>query len=262
MAAAVGSCVKSELLLAGSTVTMLKGGSGRPVLILHHETGNPGWLPFYELLASRFVVTVPSMPGFDHSERPDWMGSVRDLAILLHLFLDRQTASDVTLIGLGFGGWVAAEMATMNQDRFLRMVLVGAPGVQPREGQIYDQFLVNHTEHLHTCFHDSANFDALYGGEPPLDQLEQWELNRETTARIAWKPYMFNRSLPTLLPEVRIPTLLVWGDHDQIVPLDCGHRYLEALPDARLEIVAGAGHFVEIEQPAELDRLVGEFLGG
>jgi pimeloyl-ACP methyl ester carboxylesterase len=51
----------------------------------------------------------------------------------------------------------------------------------------------------------------------------------------------------------------VWGRDDRVVPLECGERYAKALPNARLSVVDNAGHFVEMEQPDQLARLIGDF---
>jgi pimeloyl-ACP methyl ester carboxylesterase len=69
---------------------------------------------------------------------------------------------------------------------------------------------------------------------------------------------MFSLELRHLLGEVRVPTLVVFGAEDRLVPLDVGHQYVELLPDARLEVVADAGHWVDLEQPDVLHRLISE----
>jgi pimeloyl-ACP methyl ester carboxylesterase len=79
------------------------------------------------------------------------------------------------------------------------------------------------------------------------------------TFRIAWKPYMYSPTLPHLLGAVATPTLVIWGARDQIVPRECGERYVKSLADARLEIVESAGHFVDMEKPDELASLVWHF---
>jgi pimeloyl-ACP methyl ester carboxylesterase len=80
------------------------------------------------------------------------------------------------------------------------------------------------------------------------------------TFRIAWKPYMYSPTLPHLLGGVATPALVVWGRHDGIVPRECGERYAKSLSNARLEIVDGAGHFVDMEKPDELAALVARFV--
>ena len=82
------------------------------------------------------------------------------------------------------------------------------------------------------------------------------------TARLTWKPYMFNRRLPHLLQEIQTPTLLVWGSDDRIVPMAVARAYEAALPNAGIEVVADSGHLVDMEQPERLAALVAAHLGG
>jgi pimeloyl-ACP methyl ester carboxylesterase len=166
----------------------------------------------------------------------------------------------VSLVALGFGGWVAAEIASMSPRAFRRLVLVGAMGIKPMRGEILDQALVSYIDYARAGFDDPAAFARLYGTEPPTSVLEQWDLNREMTFRIAWKPYMYSQTLPHLLGGVRVPALVVWGAGDRIVPRECGEQYVRALPEARLAIVEGAGHFVEMEQPDALAKLLIDFM--
>lgn len=252
---------ESFLEVAGGKLQMLKAGSGRPILILHHDIGNPGWLPFYDELSHDFTVHVPSHPGFGKSDRPEWMRTVRDLAIVYHWLLADLKLDLLAVVGLGFGGWIAAEMATMCHHGISQMVLVGAMGLLPKGGEILDQFLINTIDYVRTGFQNQHCYVELYTAEPTLDQLEQWEINREMTSRIAYKPYMYDQTLANLIGSVRAPTLIVWGKQDRIVPIVCGQQYRDAIAGARLETME-CGHFAEIEKPSELARLVRDFVGG
>jgi pimeloyl-ACP methyl ester carboxylesterase len=245
--------------LPSGPLHVARSGSGTPLLLLHHDIGSLDRLPFYDALAQRFTVIRPSHPGYDKSERPAWMRSVRDIAIVYQALMAEFGLRDVTLVGLGFGGWIAAEMATMAPRGFSRLVLVGAMGIKPEHGEIADQALLSYIDYVRLGFSDQAVFDRLYGADTPTPQLEQWDLNREMTFRIAWKPYMFNPTLPHLLGAVQSSALVVWGRKDRVVPLECGERYVKALPNARLEVIDDAGHFVEMEQPEPLARLIGGF---
>ena len=133
-------------------------------------------------------------------------------------------------------------------------------GIKPEQGAIADQALLSYIDYVRLGFADADAFARVYDAEPATAILEQWDLNREMTFRIAWKPYMYNPTLPHLLGGVATPTLVVWGRDDRIVPLECGERFAKALPHARLEIVERAGHFVDMERPDELARLVGAFV--
>jgi pimeloyl-ACP methyl ester carboxylesterase len=251
---------ESFVEVAGGKVHLLKGGTGEPLLILHRDVGNPGWLPIYDQLAQRFTVYAPSHPGFDKSERPDWMRNVRDMAAVYLWLLKDLKLHSLSLMGLGFGGWIAAEMATMSHQQFKKLVLVSAMGIQPTRGEIMDQFLFYTTDYIGAGFHDPRNMEQLYGAEPDVEQLVTWEINREMTTRIAWKPYMFNQALPVLLRGVDTPTLIVWGKEDKIAPVNCGERYMQALPHAQFVVLNQCGHFVEIEKAEDLAKLSLEFL--
>jgi pimeloyl-ACP methyl ester carboxylesterase len=241
------------------TLRLRKGGAGEPVLVLSHDIGSLERLPFYDALAQRFTVYLPSHPGYDGSERPDWMRNVRDMAVTYQLLLASIGVPNVTLVGLGFGGWIAAEMATMSPASIRRLVLVGAMGVKPVHGEIFDQAIVSYIDYVRAGFEDQGAFDRLFGADPPTSLLEQWDLNREMTFRIAWKPYMYNPTLPHLLSGVRTPALIVWGRGDKVVPLECGEAYARLLPRSRLAVVEKSGHFVDMEQPEALGKLVMEF---
>ena len=256
---------RSEARPAGIPLQLARAGAGRPVLVLHHDTGMPERLEFTDALAARHDVVVPFHPGFGVSARQDWMRHPRDLAVMYQALLADLGGPPPVVVGLGFGGWIAAELASMAPAALHRLVLVGPMGIKPPPGDtggdIMDQALVNYIEYARAGFSDQAAFDAVYGAEPSVDQLEQWDICREMSFRIAWKPYMFSHALPHLLGGIRAPSLVVAGAEDRVVPVSAAEAYAARLPGARLEIIAGCGHCVDMEQPARLARLVNEFIG-
>jgi pimeloyl-ACP methyl ester carboxylesterase len=231
------------------------------LLVLHHETGTLDRLPLYDALAAHYDVLVPHHPGYSRSQRPEWMRSVRDIAVIYRGLLNELGLQKAALVGLGFGGWIAAEMATMAPGDLSHLVLVGAMGIKPPVGDILDLAITGYIDYARAGFHDQKAFDRVYGAEPTNDQLEMWDICREMSFRVAWKPYMYSQTLPHLLGAVRAPALLVWGDEDKVVPQSAAKRYLEALPNARLEIVKRCGHCVDMEQPEALAKLVTDFIG-
>jgi pimeloyl-ACP methyl ester carboxylesterase len=247
--------------LAGTKLHVSRAGKGKPVLVLHHETGTLDRLPFYDLLAAQYDVIVPHHPGYSRSARPEWMRSVRDIAVAYRGLLSDLKVANATLVGLGFGGWIASEMAGMAPADLSKLVLVGAMGIKPPQGDILDLAITGYLDYARAGFHDQKAFDKVYGAEPSIDQLEMWDICREMSFRIAWKPYMYSQTLPHLLGAVRVPSLVVWGDDDKLVPISAGRRFLSALPDARLEVVKSCGHCVDMEKPEALAKLVTDFIG-
>jgi pimeloyl-ACP methyl ester carboxylesterase len=248
-----------EIVLAGSKLQVMRAGSGRAVLVLHHDIGSPERLDFYDALAEKFDVIIPNHPGYGRSERPQWLRSVREIGAIYQALLATLGVERAALVGLGFGGWIAAEMAVAAPRDFDRLVLVGAMGLKPPEGDIFDQALVSYIDYARAGFHDQQAFGRVYG-EVSTDQLVDWDLCREMSFRVAWKPYMYSQGLPHLLGGVQVPALVVWGDDDRIVPKSAGALYAERLPNARFETVRGAGHCVDMEQPQALAALVVPFI--
>ena len=203
---------------------------------------------------------VPHHPGWGRSPRPEWIRSVRDLAAIYRGLLAELGIEQAALIGLGFGGWIAAEMATMAPGDVARLVLVAPMGIKPSEGDILDQAIISYIDYARAGFYEQKAFDRLYGAAPSTEQLEAWDIAREMCFRIAWKPYMYSQTLPHLLASVRAPALVVWGDKDRVVPLSTANRFLQSLPNAKLEVVKDCGHCVDLEQPKRLADLVTPFI--
>ena len=249
---------------AGIDVEVRRGGKGPPLLVIHGELGVPGWLDAYECLAASFDVIVPSLPGYGRSSRPDWIMGVRDLAVWITWFArDMGLPTPLNVIGCSLGGWVAAEIATVAPQFLNKMVLVGAMGVKPEAGEIFDYFLDSGRTGLRRAFHQpdtSAEYAKYYGKEWTGEEEERVEQHREMTCRVAWKPYMHSLTLPSLLPSVRTPTLIVWGRQDAIAPLNCGELYRRSIANSRLIEIDGCGHMPEMEQPEQFVSTVRYFL--
>jgi len=249
---------------AGIKLHIIKGGTGQPLLLLHDEMGHPGWLRYHAALAQHYTLYIPLHPGCGQSDHLDWVMNMRDLAFWYLDALDELGLGQVPVIGGSLGGWLAAAMAAMCPQQFKRLVLVGAMGVRPPVGEIFDMFLVVSREYLRASFADPANTaeaQQLYGSDPTPEQTEVWESARELASLLGWRPYMHDPSLPHVLRRLRkLPTLIVWGRQDAIVPLSAGEAYHRAIPGSQLMVLDHCGHRPEIEQADEFVRVVREFL--
>jgi pimeloyl-ACP methyl ester carboxylesterase len=249
----------STVDIAGLKLHFSRGGSGAPALVLHHDIGTLDRLAFYDLLAAHHDVVVPHHPGWGKSERPQWMRHPRDISAIYATLLGNLGLSGVSLVGLGFGGWIAAEMASQAPTAYRRLVLVAPMGIKPPEGDIADQAIVSYLDYPQSGFHDRAAFVRNYG-DVTTDQLEAWDIAREMSFRTAWKPYMYSQTLPHLLGGVKSPALIIWGDDNRIVPISAAAAWQKALPSARLETIAACGHFAEMEKPEAVAKLVNDFI--
>jgi pimeloyl-ACP methyl ester carboxylesterase len=263
MTTADGALTESFVEAAGLRIQLRRGGTGPPLLILHGELGVPGWLRAHALLARHFTVYVPSLPGFGRSARPSFISSVRDLAAWVTWFVrDLKLPQPFPVVGCSLGGWVAAEIATVNAGLFSKMVLVGAAGLAPDDGQIWDYFVHSNQEAFARAFSEPAKapeYEQYYGAWTP-EHEEQAEQNRQMAARLVWKPYLRSHTLPDLLRGVATPTLVVWGREDAIIPLGACRRYVQAIPGARAVVLDRCGHMPEMEQPEAFAQAALEFL--
>jgi pimeloyl-ACP methyl ester carboxylesterase len=205
---------------------------------------------------------IPIQPGF-RGPRIDWMRSVRDLATFYGFLARQEGLRGADVIGFSFGGWVAAEMAVSDPGLFRRMALVAPFGVKPTGDFIMDMFPIASADYLRASVRDHeavAEFAHLYGAASP-EQIEAWEDARAECARLGWEPYMHNPSLPPMLAGLNgLSTLIIWGDHDAILPRDAVRTYQRQIPGARLKVVAGAGHRPEIEASADFISELEDFL--
>lgn len=246
----------ATLDLATGKISYLVGGEGPTLICLHHSWGSPGALELHQLLAEDFTVYIPDMPGWGGSERPLWARTVRDVAILMAQFGQRVSDGTYNLLGFGFGGYVAAEIASMSAQALDRLILVGAVGLQPRDDEIMDQMMYSHRQYIEESFRDRDSYIEHMGEEPPQELRELWDHSREMTARVSWKPYMFNQRLGHLLQNVDTPTLLINAEKDKVTPGDIAKQYQSALKNSQSVSIADAGHLVEIEQPSTVQELV------
>lgn len=239
-----------EVAVDDAKVTLLEAGDGRPLLVLHDELGPSQWQQWHAEIAQSRRLIMPVAPGF-RSERLKWMRNVTDLSRFYGRLLREQNFGALDVIGFSFGGWVAAEMAVNDPAQFRHLALVAPFGIKPTEGHITDMYIMTTAEYLKSTVADvnaTPEFAPLFNAATP-EIIESWEDARIETAQLAWEPYMHNPSLADHLRGLHgVPTLIVWGDADSVLPRSAVAAYAEAIPGARLEVLKGCGHRPEIER--------------
>lgn len=252
---------EQKVAVAGTELHLLTGGTGAPVVVLHGVEGFEGWLPFHDALAERATVYVPAHPGYGQTPCPEWMSTIAHQAVFYHWFLQQAGLGPVDLIGFGIGGWIAAQMAIMCPHHIRRLALVGAAGLRPQQAEILDIFVIPWRQVIERSFHDpatSTEYQRLFGGE-----FQEYggprEAGRTMSIRMCFRPYMYDLSLPDMAGKIQLPTLVVWGAHDQIMPLECGQLYQRAIPGATLRVLEGCGHWPHFERPEAVAQVMHEF---
>ena len=250
--------------LAGVDIDVWEGGDGSPLLFLHGAGGFRPGPAFLDLLGAHRRVIAPSHPGFGLSGLADWMDRPDDIAHMYWELLDRLDVGAIDIVGTSFGGWIAAEMATMQPQRLRRLVLVAPAGVKTGSRDaldIPDMFATPADAIQRMLYVDPEKFKA----DPAAMTDEELRImlrNRESFALFAWEPYLHNPKLPHRLHKVICPALFLRGAHDGLISADYLARYAALLPNAHIVTIPDAAHVPQLETPEAFASAVLSFLQG
>jgi len=251
---------ESAVKVGNTTLNVLEGGQGRPLLVLHAAGGTGVWLPYHEMLANHFRVIAPDSPGFGRSPDSESIVGVDDLAFLYADFVEQLQLERPVVIGSSFGGWVAAEVAVLMAKTIAGLVLVDAIGLRLPEAPIADLFAMSPAQKMAALFHDLSLAARIFPAQPDVDTICAFYRDEMAFARYAWSPFCCNPKLERRLHRIRAPTLVLWGEHDAVAPRQHGERYAERIPQARLQVVPNAGHALLMERPQEAVAAIVKFL--
>jgi pimeloyl-ACP methyl ester carboxylesterase len=250
-----------RMTVNGIELEVLRRGAGTPLLLLHGMDTVPPQARFLDLLGRDAEIIAPSSPGFGNTKRPKDFDTIYDLVHLYLAVLEELPHEQVALLGLSFGGWLAAEIAVACSHKLSKLILADPLGIKlggATERDILDIFNVNPAEVRRRSWHDSAkapNYDAMSDQE-----LVICARNREALCLYAWHPLLYNPQLKQWLGCIRVPTLVLWGASDRVVSPDYGRAYAGLVPGARFELIQEAGHYPELEQPERFAERVTAFL--
>jgi pimeloyl-ACP methyl ester carboxylesterase len=254
----------TSITVSGVRVELIERGTGKPLLFLHPGIGIEPTAAVLDRLAAHRRVLAPVHPGFGRSEQPRSFDTVDDLAYFYLDLLDQLDLRDTVVVGVSFGGWIAAEMAIKSTARTSHLVLANAVGIKVGDREtrdIVDIWAIPEPEFVKLAYFDPAVGTRDYKAMPDHEVLAAAR-NREATARYAWSPYMHDPKLRGRLHRIRVPTLLLWGSADRILSESYGRAYAAAIPGARFEPIERAGHFPHLEQPQAFADKVFAFVDG
>jgi pimeloyl-ACP methyl ester carboxylesterase len=242
----------------GVQTVVQTAGEGEPLVYFHGAgtiTGFDSLLP----LAERFQLVVPHHPGFGLSADDPTVGRIEDYARHYLDVFDQLGIRELSLVGQSMGGYLAATFAIDATERVRRLVLAAPLGLRVPEHPTADIFTIPNEELLEHLSADPSIFDGKVP-DPPTPEFLALSF-RETTsaARILWeRPY--DTRLPRWLHRLTMPTLLLWGDADRIIPVEQIDVWADHVRGAERRILPGVGHLLFDESPDAVTA-VGEFVG-
>ena len=241
-------------------VSLRRAGKGPPLLFLHGADGYSQWLQFFDALAEHYEIIVPEHPGFGASDDPPLIRSVADMAMFYLDFLEALKLRDLHIVGHSLGGWIAAEILIRDRSRAKSLTLISSAGIRVEGVPSGDLFIWNREELLRNVFYNQAYADIALSLQPTEQQLDTMLKNRFTATKLGWQPRWFNPDLEKWLHRIKLPSLIIWGDEDKVMPADYAGLWRERLPDARLVMIEKCGHVPQVEKLSETIGPLRDFL--
>jgi pimeloyl-ACP methyl ester carboxylesterase len=253
-------------------VQLLRGGDGRQLVYLHSAAGEAA-NPTAEELADSYAVVSPVFPGFGESEGIEQIDDMEDATFHLLDLFDRLGLASPVVMGLSFGAWMAAELATRYPERVSKLILVSPVGLyiegQPVKeifgrtpAELAEDMFADQSHPMAQMMHMLSEFRGDVGQqiEVPMELVLPIWKSMSATAKLGWDPYLHNPKLRRRLHRITAPTLVIHGAQDTLAPKAISEAYAEEIADARLVDVEGGAHLVTLEKPAEVAELVREFV--
>jgi pimeloyl-ACP methyl ester carboxylesterase len=254
--------LERSLVVGPRATRLLEDGDGQPLVWLHDTRGSR-WTHAHTLLARHYRVLAPTLPGFDDSTTLDGIDGPEDVVFWLLDLLAALATDTPVVLGTGLGGWMAAEFAVRHPERLTRLVLVDAYGLCVEGALAADEFALTPPMLRPLLFAEPEGALALEevpDVETP-ERLEPALHARVAAARLAWQ-FPYDRKLRGRLTRATQPALVIWGEHDRLVPAAHGAAYAAGLPNALLVTLPGVGHFPYLEAPEPFAQEVVAFAGG
>ena len=247
----------------GFATRVWRKGSGPRIGFLAGFGGLPKWVPFLDRLAETRTVMVPSLPGFPGGDRGhtaldshlDWVLAVRDL-------IDKAGLAGADLVGSSVGATFAAEVAAIWPEKVARLALIAPFGLYDANDPAADPWAQRADDIPGLLTAGPEVYKALKEMPAGANSIE-WPIEQtraaEATARIFWP--LGNTRLQRRLPLIKAPTLILWGEHDRLLP----RSYAGVIADvigarSEIRIIAGAGHLAELDKPNEVAAAVLDFM--
>ena len=231
----------------------------KQVLIFHGGGGPATVANLGAHFSERAHVFAPTLHGWNGTERGPHQNSVAAYADGYLRYLEENDLRDALVIGSSVGGWIAAELALRDGGKRIgRLVLVNSGGIAVDGEPVANLAGMAPPEIAKLSFHDPSK---LVLPPPTPERIAMMRANQATLMAIAGDPYMHDPTLIRRLGEMRVPTLVVWGESDRVMTANYGRAFAAAIPGARFELVREAGHLPHIEQPAATFALIDAFVG-
>ena len=233
----------------GFRIRYMEAGQG-PVLVHLHGAGGLRLTPGHDLLSRQFRVIAFEMPGFGGSPENDRTRDMPELAATMAKAAAALGLDQFNLMGTSFGGKTALSLAVLHPDRVQALVLEAPAAIRPHGGEPPAGSPEEMARRLYAHPERVAPM-------PPLDPAVRAKQTR-LVSRLRGPDR--DTELEARLPGLAIPTLVLFGTVDRVIPPDMGHFYKELMPNCNLVFVYDAGHAISTDRPEAFTEVVADFV--
>jgi len=263
-----GQPADKTVLVFGQMIHYYDVGNG-PVVVLLHGLGSrkDDWLPVIEPLAQKFRLLIPDQIGYGRSDKPLIDYSVQTYVDFLSEYLRQLHIEKASLVGQSLGGWIAGlYVAELSGGAHLvpveKLVLVDAAGLKQEKPipNLNPSSLAEMRVVMEAVFYDTSwlTEDALRKVFTDKLSTKDGYTVRSTLSN----PALGAERLDDKLGNIKVPTLVVWGKEDKLLPISSGERYASGIAGAKLVSFEKCGHAPPVEKTEEFVGAVTAFLGG
>lgn len=243
-------------------------GKGRPIIFLHGLGANSlSWLMTLPAFSSQFRVIAIDHIGHGRSDKPTLAYRITDFVDYLEDFLSYLRLSNVDIVGNSLGGWIGARLALRRPELIERLVLVGSAGLEPwpelREKLENTKFAPKTAkevkELLSVCFYDKLRYTNQVSVIVSY-LIRSLDASHSTIEKVIEAAKDPDEWLNGKLDQIKAQTLVLWGEHDELMPLRFAYEFAESIPKTELRVIADCGHVPQIEKAREFNQILKDFL--
>ncbi len=258
-------------LVLGQHIHYYETGQGPTVILLHGLGANAGiWAAVIVPLSQRYHVIALDQIGFGHSDKPLLDYKIATFDDFLYGFMQGQQITKATLVGNSLGGWIALDFAVQHPGMVDKLVLVdagglhfGSPGSKASASpspkiDLNPSSVASMKKILEYCFYDRSMVNDQVAESIFTQHLKDNDgYTIHSTMEGIFSTDQFEESK---LASLHVPTLVLWGADDALIPLAKGEEFHAGIAGSKLVTINQCGHIPELEKPGEFNRAVLEFL--
>ncbi len=265
-------------LPGAEAVNYVEIGEGDPIIFIHGIAGCwRNWLENLPYFGRGYRAIALDLPGFGASPMPSWPIDMPAYGRLLHDFCEKLGVEGATVVGNSMGGFVAVEAVTAAPGHFERLVLVSAAGIintwNPEERAVVtalawklfgphyarrSRFIVSRRRAREFVFRPFVRYPARLREDLLLEQIENGLKQADGFGDALHA--VIRHDIRERLSEIEMPTMIVWGQSDRVIPMAAALSYHRRIPHSRLEIFERTGHVPQLERPTRFNAVLDDFL--